>query len=160
MFPTMRNGSAGALYGPRNCWYHASENSAGPCAEMTPPARTSASASTGVRMMSPHVAVVVAGRAIGDAAIFAECRFFDLRVAHQRQCPRRDLPRLLEHLGIFDNRLPLQGVALPRQPLGDLQVGGVEKPVVTKPGVFEDVSHVDDERVPFPAADGVAVSGR
>src|SRR6185436_13989566 len=65
--------------------------------------------------------------------------------------------RLDEDFRILNRHLVLQLVAVPREPLDHVHAARVEQPTAAQPRRVDEVYRVDDERIPFPAADAVAV---
>src|SRR5882762_6184743 len=86
--------------------------------------------------------------------IFLERR---LRVRVHANRARRDMKRLEEHVGILDGGLPPDGVPGAGVLLDHSHVVAVEPPRPPDPALVVEADDVDDKRVAFPLADGVAV---
>ena len=75
------------------------------------------------------------------------------------QCSRTHYPRLEQHIGILYRDFIAQSVSFPAQFLDDVHVVGMKISASIEPREIVEPDGVDDQRIAFPAADGISIKG-
>src|SRR5438876_437776 len=75
------------------------------------------------------------------------------------QCSRTHYPRLEQHIGILYRDFIAQSVSFPAQFLDEVHVVGMKISASIEPREIVEPDGVDDQRIAFPAADGISIKG-